>query len=137
MQNKYILASVVWEFTLECNLNCMHCGSSAGSKRGDELSTIEAEKLCRDLKQTGCHGITLMGGEPLLRKDFWRIASLIGDLGMELTVITNGTVYDRETFAKLRSLRPRAVAVSLDAAKSELHDQIRDRPAPMKKHAIL
>lgn len=133
MRNKYILANVVWEFTLDCNLNCIHCGSSAGRKRGDELTTDEAERLCRGLKKTGCRGITLMGGEPLLRKDFWHIAALIRDLGMELTVITNGTVYDHETFTKLKSLDPRTVAVSLDASKPELHDQIRDCKGAFKK----
>jgi radical SAM protein with 4Fe4S-binding SPASM domain len=135
MRNKYILASAVWEFTLECNLNCMHCGSSAGAKRGDELTTSEAERLCHDLKKTGCLGITLMGGEPFLRKDFWQIASLIRTLGMELTIITNGTVYDCETFSKLRSLNPRTVAVSLDASKPELHDQIRDCKGAYEKTA--
>lgn len=133
MKNKYILANVVWEFTLDCNLKCIHCGSNAGRKRSDELTTPEAERLCHDLKKTGCRGITLMGGEPLLRKDFWHIASLIRDLGMELTVITNGTVYGRETFSKLRSLDPRTVAVSLDASKPELHDQIRDRKGSFEK----
>ncbi|MBA4389933.1 MAG: radical SAM/SPASM domain-containing protein [Syntrophus sp. (in: bacteria)] len=133
MQNKYNLVNVVWEFTLDCNLNCIHCGSSAGRKRGDELTTSEAEKLCHDLKKTGCLGITLMGGEPLLRKDFWHIAALIGNLDMELTVITNGTVYDQETFSKLRSLNPRTVAVSLDASKPELHDQIRNRKGAFDK----
>lgn len=133
MPNKYTLANVVWEFTLDCNLNCLHCGSSAGAKRRDELTTAEAESLCHDLKKTGCRGITLMGGEPLLRKDFWRIASLIRALGMELTVITNGTVHERETFSKLKALEPRTVAVSLDAATPELHDQIRDRRGAYEK----
>jgi radical SAM protein with 4Fe4S-binding SPASM domain len=133
MQNKYILKSAVWEFTLDCNLHCIHCGSSAGRQRGDELTTAEAERLCHDLKRTGCLGITLMGGEPLLRKDFWHIAALIKDLGIELTVITNGTVYDHETFSKLRSLGPRTVAVSLDASKPEVHDQIRDRKGVFEK----
>ncbi len=133
MQNKYILASTVWEFTLDCNLNCIHCGSSAGRKRGDELTTAEAESLCHGLKKAGCLGITVMGGEPLLRKDFWHIASLIRELGMDLTVITNGTVYDRETFSKLKLLNPRTVAVSLDAATPELHDQIRDRKGAFEK----
>ncbi len=127
------LRNAVWEFTLDCNLNCLHCGSSAGSSRADELTTAEAEQLCRDLKKTGCFGITLMGGEPLLRKDFWRIASLIRDLGMELTVITNGTVFDQETFSQLRSLTPRAVAVSIDAAQPELHDRIRNREGAFEK----
>jgi len=133
MRNNFLLASAVWEFTLECNLNCLHCGSSAGTKRGDELTTAEAEKLCHDLKKTGCLAITLMGGEPLLREDFWQIASLIRALGMELTIITNGTVYDRETFAKLKSLDPRTVAVSLDASEPELHDRIRDRSGAFEK----
>lgn len=127
------MASVIWEFTLDCNLNCLHCGSSAGSKRDDELTTSEAERLCHDLKKTGCLGITLMGGEPLLRKDFWQIAELIGDLGMELTIITNGTVYDRQTFSKLKLLNPRTVAVSLDAAGHELHDQIRNHKGAFEK----
>lgn len=122
----YVLASAVWEFTLDCNLNCIHCGSNAGSKRCDELNTSEAEKLCHDLKKTGCLGVTLMGGEPLLRKDFWQIATLIKNLGMELTVITNGTVYDRETFTNLKALDPRTVAVSLDASQPHLHDRIRN-----------
>ena len=125
MTNKYILASTVWEFTLDCNLRCIHCGSNAGRKRDDELTTSEAEGLCHDLKKTGCRRIALMGGEPLLRKDFWHIASLIRELGMELSVITNGTVYDQKTFKKLRLLDMKAVAVSLDASKPELHDQIR------------
>lgn len=133
MLNNCTLANVVWEFTLDCNLNCLHCGSSAGAKRRDELTTAEAERLCHSLKKTGCLGITLMGGEPLLRKDFWHIASLIKALGMELTVITNGTVYDRETFSRLKALEPRTVAVSLDAAKPELHDHIRDRRGAFEK----
>jgi radical SAM protein with 4Fe4S-binding SPASM domain len=133
MQNKYTMANAVWEFTLDCNLNCIHCGSSAGRKRGGELTTVEAEHLCYGLNKIGCLGITLMGGEPLLRKDFWHIAALIKELGIELTVITNGTVYNQETFSKLKSLNPRTIAVSLDAATPELHDQIRDCKGAFKK----
>jgi radical SAM protein with 4Fe4S-binding SPASM domain len=136
MGNNYLLRNAVWEFTLDCNLNCLHCGSSAGSSRDGELTTAEAEQLCHDLKRTGCLGITLMGGEPLLRKDFWQIAALIRDLGMELTVITNGTVFKPETFSRLRSLQPRAVAVSLDAAEPELHDRIRNRSGAFEKSAV-
>lgn len=133
MGNLYSLGCAVWEFTLSCNLNCIHCGSSAGHKRSDELTTVEAQKLCHDLKRTGCLGIALMGGEPFLRKDFWEIAGLIRDLGMELSVITNGTVYGAETFARLKALTPRAVAVSLDASVPEIHDHIRGRTGALQK----
>jgi len=133
MKSRLGPASVVWEFTLACNLNCMHCGSNAGIKRNDELTTSEAERLCHDLKNTGSRRIVLMGGEPLLREDFWRIATLIRNLGMELSVITNGTLHDQETFARLGSLDPATVAVSLDASTDELHDRIRGRAGAFEK----
>ncbi len=122
---KYSLACVVWELTLGCNLKCLHCGSTAGRRRTRELTTEEALKICADLKQAGCRGVALMGGEPLLRGDFFTIASRVRELGMELSVITNGTIHSEEIFAGLKKLKPRAVAVSLDAAGAALHDRIR------------
>ena len=32
----------VWEITLKCNSNCIHCGSKAGKTRLDELNTEES-----------------------------------------------------------------------------------------------
>lgn len=127
MSFPYKLACAVWEFTLACNLDCLHCGSSAGSKREKELDTAEALKLCDDLKAAGCGGVALMGGEPFLRGDFWEVAAKIRALGMELSVITNGTVRPADAFSRLKALSPRAVAVSLDAAEPALHDRIRGR----------
>ena len=43
----------VWEFTLACNLKCRHCGSSAGKKRKDELSTNAALDVVKRLKDLG------------------------------------------------------------------------------------
>ncbi|CAG1008512.1 partial Putative mycofactocin radical SAM maturase MftC, partial [Anaerolineales bacterium] len=63
MNSSYTLECAVWEFTLACNLNCIHCGSSAGSRRADELTSAEAVELCLDLKRAGCLGVALMGGE--------------------------------------------------------------------------
>jgi radical SAM protein with 4Fe4S-binding SPASM domain len=123
--NRYHLISCVWEFTLACNLRCIHCGSTAGKKREDELSTDEAIKLCYDLKKTGCKSIALMGGEPFLRKDFWIVARKIRELEMELSVITNGTVYNEDTFKELKKLDIQALATSIDGANPKTHDKIR------------
>lgn len=133
MGGTYTLECAVWEFTLACNLNCIHCGSSAGSRRSDELTSAEAVELCLDLKRAGCLGVALMGGEPLLRKDFWQIAELIKSLGMELSVITNGTIHAPETFTRLKKLNLRAVAVSLDAATPAIHDHIRGRSGAFRE----
>jgi len=129
----YKLACVVWELTLGCNLKCLHCGSTAGGKRAEELSTKEALELCADLKKSGCLGVALMGGEPLLRKDFFEIAFRVRELGMELSVITNGTIHSEEIFENLIKLKPRAVTVSLDAADPALHDKIRGAAGAFEK----
>lgn len=129
----YRPACAVWELTLACNLKCLHCGSTAGGRREAELSTGEALALCDDLKRAGCLGVALMGGEPLLRKDFFSIARRVRELGMELSVITNGTLHSEEIFRGLKDLTPRAVAVSLDAASPELHDRIRGVPGSFDK----
>lgn len=126
-------ACAVWELTLACNLNCLHCGSTAGGRRAAELTPEEALRLCADLAAAGTRGVALMGGEPLLRPDFLAIARRVRELGMELSVITNGTVTPPGLFGELAALQPRAVAVSLDAASPELHDRIRGVPGAFAK----
>ncbi len=124
-QQEYTLGCAVWEFTLACNLRCEHCGSSAGKARKAELSHEEAMRLCDGLKEAGCLGVALMGGEPFMRADWHEVASRIRSNGMELSIITNGTTAPKDAIAKLKALSPRAVAVSIDAADPALHDQIR------------
>ncbi len=122
---KCLLECAVWELTLKCNLRCLHCGSSAGEKRNTELNREQALGLCDDLKEAGCLSVALMGGEPFLRSDFWDIANRIRELGMGLSVITNGTLFSEEIFTRLEALSPRAVAVSIDGARKKTHDKIR------------
>jgi radical SAM protein with 4Fe4S-binding SPASM domain len=116
---------VVWETTLRCNMNCMHCGSSAGQSRENELSTKESINLIKDLKDIGTNVITMMGGEPFLRKDWNTIATHIKNLGMELIIISNGFLIDENKISQLKKLNPYAVAISLDGGTSETHDTIR------------
>ncbi len=31
-------SQVIWEVTFACNMRCLHCGTSAGKRRPDELT---------------------------------------------------------------------------------------------------
>lgn len=42
---EYYPRQAVWEMTLKCNMNCMHCGSKAGTKQRQELSFDNAWML--------------------------------------------------------------------------------------------
>ncbi len=113
----------VWELTLECNLRCSHCGSLAGRPRPDELSTTECFALCESLAETGCRDVALMGGEPLLRKDFFKVASCARQLGMNVNIVSNGLHLDAH-IDELSRLEPKVVGISLDGMKSN-HELIR------------
>ena len=114
-------------------MNCMHCGSSAGCSRKNELTTEEAICLCDELKDIGTTLITMMGGEPFLRKDWNIIANHIRNIGLELTIITNGFLVDEKTVSQLKNLDPYAIAISLDGGKAETHDFVRRAKGSFEK----
>jgi radical SAM protein with 4Fe4S-binding SPASM domain len=116
----------VWELTLKCNLKCLHCGSSAGEKRIDELSTKEALKLVHDLSDLGFGGIALMGGEVLLRKDWSLISKEIKDHGIVLSIITNGFFKPEKIISELARLETDCLMVGLDGATAKTQDKIRN-----------
>ncbi len=121
----YQLKCLVWEFTLICNLRCSHCGSSAGIRRLNELNTKECFGLCEELADLGCEDVSLMGGEPFLRNDWFSVAQCIKDLGMNLNFVSNGTVLDRY-IDKISRLEPKVIGISLDGMK-ENHELIRGK----------
>jgi len=119
----YRLDCAIWELTLACNMRCIHCGSSAGEARSDELSLEDCYKLCRGLADEGCNLVTLMGGEPFVRPDWNQISWCIKDLGMDLGYVTNGLLVPN-IIEDLTLLEPLVVGISLDGVK-ETHDSIR------------
>lgn len=114
----------VWEFTLKCNSRCIHCGSSAGKPRSNELDTEEALTLVNELKSCGYDGIALMGGEPFLREDWYDIALEIKRNRMKLTIVSNGLEIKKE-ISKLKRLGTDCVSLSLDGALAKTHDYLR------------
>jgi len=64
---------VWWDVTYACNLKCKQCYSSAGRPSPNELSTLEAKKLIREMSKMKIFYIYFLGGEPLLRKDLFDI----------------------------------------------------------------
>ncbi len=121
----YRLDDAIWEFTLKCNLDCEHCGSSAGEEREGELTTEECYEVCEDLAELGCENVCLMGGEPFMREDWYEVAKYIQSLGMDLSFVSNGLLIP-EVIDKLEKLDTRVVGISLDGMK-RTHESIRGK----------
>ena len=116
---------------MACNSRCIHCGSSAGAARENELDTIEALGLVDDLKTLGCESITFSGGEPLLREDWEVLGKAVVERDIRLELITNGLEVER--------LAPRiadtgffAVTFSVDGDE-ETHDRLRKVPGGLSR----
>jgi len=116
---------VVWDFTHRCNLKCKHCYLDAQKALPDELDTEEAKKLIRDLAAAGVVVIAFSGGEPLMRKDFFDIASYAHEQGMYVAVASNGTMITPEIAARLRESGVEYAEISIDGKDAENHDAVR------------
>lgn len=124
----YKLDTAVWEITLRCNLNCLHCGSDADlNERPKELTTDEALDLIEQLQELGCRRVVLSGGEPFMRKDWPVLGQRIKDLGMVLSFITNGFSMNDNHIDVLYQLKPNSVSFSIDGSNAETHDYIRGK----------
>ncbi|MFH2050771.1 MAG: radical SAM protein [bacterium] len=121
---KFYPETVVWEITFACNMQCLHCGTSAGKKRPDELNTDEAYKLIDELASLECKSITLSGGEPLMREDWRLLAKRIKDQGMISYLITNGFAVTNEIADDFLKLDFKRIGVSVDGME-EVHNHIR------------
>lgn len=92
---------VFLEVTQKCNLNCKHCYNTSGSARKNELSTEEYLCLLDELAKLKVFCVFFTGGEPLLRNDIVELISYAGSLGLEVGVITNGTLITEKLIEKI------------------------------------
>ena len=127
VQVKYYPRQAVWEMTLRCNMNCMHCGSKAGTAREKELSTEECLNIADQLIGMGCEFITLIGGEIFLKKDWEKIARRFVDNGVYTNIITNAYNLGDEQYRQLEESGIRQVGISVDGMEA-VHNKIRRNP---------
>jgi heme b synthase len=90
-----------------------------------EFSTEEAFKLMDDITEVAQPILILTGGEPLLRKDIFDIASYGTEKGCRVTMATNGTLITPEIAEEMKRSGVQRVSISIDGATPEAHDEFR------------
>ncbi len=116
---------LTWEITYGCNLRCVHCLSSSGRRRQDELSTAEAKRLLDEWADMQVFYINVGGGEPLLRRDFFELMehALARRIGVKFS--TNGALIDQDAAAWIAAQDYLDVQISLDGASEATNDPVR------------
>lgn len=121
------------DVTNKCNLSCEHCGRKENSSK-DELSFKDIVSLLRQAAELRCGDVTFAGGEPFIRKDMFELLEETEKLGMSTTILTNGTLIDKNTAIKLGKIPNLAyVRISLDYADETRMAQFRGMTGITKK----
>jgi radical SAM protein with 4Fe4S-binding SPASM domain len=130
-KNKYIPLICVWELTLKCNMNCIHCGSQAGQKRENELSVKEALVIADELIMLGCKEISFIGGEVFLYDRWETIARKLSDNGISVNIITNGFFFGDKQLQEVQYAHVTNIALSIDGMENN-HNKIRNNSKSFK-----
>lgn len=119
-----------WHITDACNFHCRHCYQ----ENFDEKSDLSFKDLVRiyDNIRAFADGrkiiITLTGGEPFLKKEFFELAAFLDgdDAVEEIFVITNGSLIDERIINELSRIKKlRHIKISLEGASGHANDAIR------------
>jgi radical SAM protein with 4Fe4S-binding SPASM domain len=123
--------SVHLDLTWRCNERCVHCyldHDGAG-----ELSFAEISGLLAQMAGAGVFLLTLSGGEPLLRKDFFAIVRRARELMFNVKLKTNGILIRQPQAAMLRRLGVENVQISVYSHRAEVHDAITKAPGSLRR----
>lgn len=112
--------------TNACNLRCSHCFMHAGKQLENELSLEEWEQVLQDFKKLGGKNVTFSGGEPLLNKNFDEIIGFTHEIGLTVTVLTNGTLWTKERVERLSKFIDE-VQISIDGVDESSNAIIRGK----------
>ncbi len=98
---------VFFDITYRCNLKCFYCFSNDNNLKKmakNGLTVSEIKNILKDLSVSGTKVVEFSGGEPLMQKDFLEILRYSKALGLEISFVSNGTLFSKEICEELVTL---------------------------------
>lgn len=120
-----------------CNMNCDMCyvrlSKEEMETKGSLHSWEEWLDIGRQMKEAGTVFLLLTGGEPLLYPDFRRLYLELRNLGMIITINTNGTMIDENWARFFGENRPRRINITLYGADEKAYHDLCHFPGGFEK----
>ncbi len=114
------------ELTSYCNQKCGYCYNDFREDGGKSVGALPTEELLglmgRALTEVEFDHVTLTGGEPFARPDFFEVMDLCQSHGVGVQIISNGGMITEAIAQKLSTYKVSFVQVTLDGASKEQHE---------------
>ncbi|WP_303871939.1 radical SAM protein [Acetobacterium wieringae] len=112
-----------FEITSKCNFNCVHCYLK-GMKSSTDLTTDEIKQIIDKMYYRGVLFLYFTGGEIFLRKDFIEIYKYAKNKGFILSLLTNGSLLNKQLIETFRLLPPALVSISIYGANEKTYNDV-------------
>ena len=122
-----------FELTARCNFNCpmcyVHMTQEQVEANGKELSARQWLDIARAARDQGMVFVLLTGGEPLVRKDFFEIYKGMKELGLLISINSNGSMLQGEILEEFLKDPPFRFNISLYGGSNETYQSMCGLPA--------
>lgn len=119
--------SLAIELTSHCNQRCSYCYNAWREDNGRQVGALPRAELLalvdRTLGEVDVDHVTLTGGEPFARADFFEVMDACVARGVKIQIISNGGLVDDAFAARLAPYPILSVQVTLNAPTAALHEE--------------
>jgi len=122
-----------FELTARCNFNCpmcyVHMTEEQVRASGKELTAQQWLDIARSAKDKGMVFALLTGGEPLVRKDFFEIYDGMREMGLLVSINSNGSMLKGAILERFLEAPPFRFNISLYGGSNETYRNMCGIPA--------
>lgn len=138
-----------FELTARCNFNCpmcyVHLSNEQVCAQGGELSARQWLRIAEAARNKGMIFALLTGGEPLVRKDFFEIYDGMRQMGLLISINTNGSLLKDGILERFLEAPPFRFNISLYGGCNEtyrrmcglpVYDQVKENIRALRKAGV-
>ena len=109
------------EITSVCNEKCIYCYNEKEIKKVNYIKFEHIKHLINQCNKDILEGIVLSGGEPLLHNEIDDILRYLNHEGINIAIISNGTLINKEMAKLLSKYRP-SIQLTIDGFNEDIND---------------
>lgn len=121
-----------FELTPCCNMDCKMCYVRMSKKDQEAIRPLRSAKewlaLAKEARERGMTYLLLTGGEPFLRPDLKEILTGLHEMGLVISINSNGTLIDEQVIQWLKEVPPVRINLTLYGASNETYGRLCGNP---------